>query len=251
MPAPDAPLVLSFSQIDEYLSCPERYRLRYDIGIPTPAHHALTYGTAIHHAVAAFHTAQARGMTLSEAELIQELRAAWQPDGYLSREHEDARFEAGAAALRMFRTQQIASGAKPPAGIERPFTFRLGRDEIRGRIDRIDEETDGVVITDYKSSDVRDQKRADAKARESLQLQVYALAHQIADRHSSQTGPAAFRRVGARGQRPSLLTKAWQRRASSLKRRRNRSGSGSSSQSRRRSLAATARSERSVTPSAA
>ena len=36
---------------------------------------------------------------------------------------------------------------------------------------------DGAVITDYKSSDVSDQKRADAKARDSLQLQVYALAH--------------------------------------------------------------------------
>jgi len=35
-----------------------------------------------------------------------------------------------------------------------------------------------VVITDYKSSDVRDQKRADTKARDSLQLHVYAMAHQ-------------------------------------------------------------------------
>jgi DNA helicase II / ATP-dependent DNA helicase PcrA len=171
------PLTLSFSQIDEYLTCPERYRLRYDIGIPTPAHHALSYGTAIHQAIAAFHEAQARGAPLSEAELVGELRRAWQQDGYLSREHEEARFAAGADALRRFRAQQVATGAAPQA-IERPFTFRLGCDEIRGRIDRIDEKADGAVITDYKSSDVRDQKRADAKARESLQLQVYALAHQ-------------------------------------------------------------------------
>ena len=173
-----SPLTLSFSQIDEYLTCPERYRLRYDIGIPTPAHHALSYGTAIHQAIAAFHGAQARGVTLSEEELVDELHRAWQPDGYLSREHEDARFAAGADALRRFRTQQVASGASAPDAVERPFEFRLGRDEIRGRIDRIDEQPDGAVITDYKSSDVRDQKRADTRARESLQLQVYALAHQ-------------------------------------------------------------------------
>jgi len=76
---PDAagrPLTLSYSQIDEYLTCPERYRLRYDIGIPTPAHHALSYGTAIHQAIAAFHAAQARGAVLSEDELIEELRGA-------------------------------------------------------------------------------------------------------------------------------------------------------------------------------
>ena len=171
-------LTLSFSQIDEYLTCPERYRLRYDIGIPTPAHHALSYGTAIHQAIAAFHTAQARGRVLTDDELIAELRRAWQPDGFLSREHEDARFAAGADALRRFRTQQIASGDGPPDAVERPFSFRLGRDEIRGRIDRIDGRADGAVITDYKSSDVRDQKRANTKARDSLQLQVYALAHE-------------------------------------------------------------------------
>jgi DNA helicase-2/ATP-dependent DNA helicase PcrA len=176
--AQDTPLTLSYSQIDEYLTCPERYRLRYDIGVPTPAHHALSYGTAIHQAIAAFHAAQQTGVTLSDEQLVAELRSAWQPDGYLSREHEDARFAAGAAALRSFRAQQVAAGSVAPSAIERPFVFRLGRDQIRGRIDRIDVTPVGSVITDYKSSDVRDQKRADAKARDSLQLHVYALAHQ-------------------------------------------------------------------------
>jgi DNA helicase-2/ATP-dependent DNA helicase PcrA len=99
------------------------------------------------------------------------------PDGYLSREHEEARYSAGRQALLRFRETQLASGVVP-AAIERPFRFRLGQDQIVGRIDRIDSGPSGVVITDYKSSDVRDQKRADAKARDSLQLQVYALAHQ-------------------------------------------------------------------------
>jgi len=171
-------LTLSFSQLDEYLTCPERYRLRYDIGIPTPAHHALSYGNAIHGAIAAFHGAQARGQTMTDTELIAELRRCWQPDGYLSREHEDARFAAGAMALRRFRTQELARGGHVPAAVEKPFSFRLGQDIIRGRIDRIDATDQGAVITDYKSSDVREQKRADVRARDSLQLQVYALAHE-------------------------------------------------------------------------
>jgi DNA helicase-2/ATP-dependent DNA helicase PcrA len=37
-----------------------------------------------------------------------------------------------------------------------------------------------VVITDYKSSDVRDPARARQRARESLQLAIYALAHEAA-----------------------------------------------------------------------
>ena len=177
-PKSDRPLTLSFSQLDEYLTCPERYRLRYDIGVPTPAHHALSYGNAIHGAIAAFHGAQARGRTMTETELIAELRRCWQPDGFLSREHEDARFAAGALALRRFLAQEIARGGHVPAAVEKPFSFKLGQDVIRGRIDRIDATEHGAVITDYKSSDVREQKRADVRARDSLQLQVYALAHE-------------------------------------------------------------------------
>jgi DNA helicase-2/ATP-dependent DNA helicase PcrA len=35
-----------------------------------------------------------------------------------------------------------------------------------------------VVITDYKSSDVRDPATANRRARESLQLSIYAMAHE-------------------------------------------------------------------------
>jgi DNA helicase-2/ATP-dependent DNA helicase PcrA len=39
------------------------------------------------------------------------------------------------------------------------------------------------VIVDYKSSDVTDQKKADQRARESLQLKIYALAqHEMTGR---------------------------------------------------------------------
>jgi DNA helicase-2/ATP-dependent DNA helicase PcrA len=171
------PLSLSFSQVDEYLTCPERYRLRYVVGLSTPAHHALAYGSALHQAIAAFHVSQGRGEPLDEASLLTELDRHWLPDGYLSREHEEARYAAGRDALVRFRERELASGIVPVA-IERPFRFRLGQDQIVGRVDRLDREPAGVVITDYKSSDVRDQKRADARARDSLQLQVYALAHQ-------------------------------------------------------------------------
>jgi RecB family exonuclease len=50
---------------------------------------------------------------------------------------------------------------------------------VRGRYDRVDVESDGrVVITDYKSSDVRDPATAARRARESLQLSMYALAYE-------------------------------------------------------------------------
>ncbi len=47
---------------------------------------------------------------------------------------------------------------------------------MRGRFDRVDVTPEGVVIIDYKSSDVTEQRRADQRARDSLQLRIYALA---------------------------------------------------------------------------
>jgi DNA helicase-2/ATP-dependent DNA helicase PcrA len=148
------------------------------MGLPVPAHHALAYGTAMHHAVAAFHVSQTRHTPLTEEQLLAEFERSWTAEGFLSREHEDARYLAGQNALRRFRAGQLAVGAVPPVAVERPFAFRLGADLVRGRMDRIDAGPDGVVITDYKTSDVHDQRRADAKARDSLQLDVYALAHE-------------------------------------------------------------------------
>jgi DNA helicase-2/ATP-dependent DNA helicase PcrA len=62
--------------------------------------------------------------------------------------------------------------------VERSFSVRIDGDIVRGRYDRVDQTAEGTVITDLKSSDVREQRKATERARDSLQLQVYALAHE-------------------------------------------------------------------------
>jgi DNA helicase-2/ATP-dependent DNA helicase PcrA len=167
----------SFSMLEEYIDCPERYRLRHVVGLPTPPHHSLTYGRALHAAVAWFHLRVGVGEAPSETDLAAEFRRAWRSEGFLSREHEDARFAAGLRALAAFRARELATPA-PIVAVERPFEFMLDGMRIRGRVDRLDEDERGAVIVDYKSSDVRDQRKADEKARASLQLHAYALAHE-------------------------------------------------------------------------
>ena len=171
------PSSFSFSMLEEYLDCPERYRLRYVVGVPTPPHHALTYGRALHAAVAWFYLRIAAGESPTEQALADEFRASWRPEGFLSREHEEARFAAGLRALTAFRSMALAQPA-PVIAVERPFEFTLDGMRIRGRFDRLDRDERGTVVVDYKSSDVRDQRKADAKARDSLQLHTYALAHE-------------------------------------------------------------------------
>ena len=67
--------VFSFSELETYVDCPERYRLRHVVGLPTAPHHALTYGSAMHQAVAAFHVSRGAGKPLSEEELLERFRA--------------------------------------------------------------------------------------------------------------------------------------------------------------------------------
>jgi DNA helicase-2/ATP-dependent DNA helicase PcrA len=202
--------MLSFYAIDDYLTCPLKYKFGHLLRVPLAPHHSLIYGSALHAAVAEFHRRHARGDVMSEEALVEAFVTAWTNEGFLSREHEEARLAAGRAALHRFREEQLAPGAVIPAYVEREFSFMLDGDRVRGRYDRVDitpreaddaepsvvgegtapasgadvvEPTLGlaperVVITDYKSSDVRDPAKARQRAKDSLQLSIYAMGYE-------------------------------------------------------------------------
>jgi ATP-dependent DNA helicase UvrD/PcrA len=204
------PLTLSFYAIDDYLTCPQKYRYAHLLRVPLAPHHSIIYGAALHAAVAEFHRRHARGDVMSEEQLWASFESAWSSDGFLSREHEEARRAAGRDALHRFREEQLAPGAVIPAYVEREFSFLLDGDRVRGRYDRVDilprqpgepaavtsdaAAADGggadviepmlelsperVVITDYKSSDVRDPAKARERAKNSLQLSIYAMGYE-------------------------------------------------------------------------
>jgi DNA helicase-2/ATP-dependent DNA helicase PcrA len=199
--------------LDDYLACPRKFELRHVLRVPVPAHHALVYGSALHQAVAAQGQRQARGRPMAEEELIEVFATHWQSEGFLSRQHEEARFAAGREALRRYHTSPAAACA--PVAVEQEFSFPLEPGiRLRGRYDRVDASPDGAVITDFKSSDVRDPRKARQKARESLQLQIYSLAHEQA----SGRLPAAVQLhfldsglIGRAGPEPARLAKTRQR----------------------------------------
>jgi len=109
--------------------------------------HAIIYGAALHKAVQLFHNRQARGVVMTEAELEEAFEAAWSNEGFVSRDHEEARLEAGRAALRRFRAAQLEPDAVIPTYVERDFSFTLDGDRVRGRWDRVDVEPAGEVST--------------------------------------------------------------------------------------------------------
>ena len=132
------PLSLSFYQVDDYLTCPLKYKYAHVLRVPLAPHHAIVYGAALHKAVQLFHHRHARGQVMSEAELDAVFDAAWSNEGFMSRDHEEARLTAGRAALRRFREAQLQPDAVIPTYVEREFSFMLGGDRVRGRWDRVD-----------------------------------------------------------------------------------------------------------------
>lgn len=205
--AEQTPLTLSYTAIEAYLACPLRYHYQQRLRIPLPPHHAAIYGSALHAAVAEFHRGQIEGSIPERTALVEALNRSWQSAGFISRTHEEARYAAALKALERFSAEERASGSVP-AYVEKDFSFEIGGHKIRGRWDRVDitplasgertreipviemsDETlrptlplsdEWVVISDYKSGGKDDEEGNVTRARDALQLQIYALAWRAA-----------------------------------------------------------------------
>jgi len=172
---PEQELTVSHNQVDDYETCPLKYHYIHIKRIPLRQHHSVVYGSAIHKAVEFYLRRRAVGNFTSLEDFLKAFDDAWRNEGFLTREHEEQRKRAGVEALTRFYHEEEASGQKP-TDVEREFGFTLGPTRVRGRFDRVDDTPEGTVVIDYKSSDVTEQKKADQRARESLQLKMYALA---------------------------------------------------------------------------
>jgi DNA helicase-2/ATP-dependent DNA helicase PcrA len=176
-PIPDSEVItLSFLQIDDYLTCPLKYKYIHILRVPILPHHTVIYGKALHDAVDEYLRRKMRSLPVTLDDLIQIFEASWRSEGFLSREHEEMRLNAGREALARFFEREEADG-RLPLYVEKEFSFFWGNNRIIGRWDRIDQAEDGIEIIDYKSSTVHEQEKADRRAKDSDQLALYALAY--------------------------------------------------------------------------
>ena len=175
--AADQELELSFRQVDDWLTCPQRYKYAHVLRVPTLTHHTVGYGLALHNAIRDYYVHTREGWPVDAERLVKVFEESWTGEGFITREHELQRLARGRDAIRAWyaREQEHPSS---PAVVEGTFRFKRGKNVVRGRFDRVDRRADGAVIVDFKSSSVTDQKKADQRAKDSLQLKVYALAWQ-------------------------------------------------------------------------
>ncbi|MBU2595740.1 ATP-dependent helicase [Patescibacteria group bacterium] len=168
-------LYLSYSQLDDYLTCPYKYENSSIIRVPVMQHFAAAFGSSLHRAVAQFYRAKINGKTMSFKNLYNNYLLNWQNDNYLNEEHEhDAKTKGKRMLLNFYKKERLNP---PPAKVEQRFRFKVGRDTIAGFIDAVWEDNGEVRIIDFKSSNVDSKDKAYQAATSSLQLGIYALAH--------------------------------------------------------------------------
>jgi len=167
---------LSHQKIDDYLTCPMKYRYIHVLKVPIRQHHTVIYGYAIHKAIQLYNANRLAGEGTPLDQLKEVFRRYWQAEGFLTRAHEELRFKEGMEALEEFYAHASSDGA--PTHVERRFAFTEGGVKVVGVFDRIDIVDGEGVIIDYKTSQIADSDQADKRTKESRQLSIYSLAYE-------------------------------------------------------------------------
>jgi DNA helicase II / ATP-dependent DNA helicase PcrA len=172
-------LVLTPHQIDDYLSCPLKFKYAHIFRLPLLKSHTVMYGSAIHAAVQYYFEAKKRGKPVTIEDLYSALERSWVPEGFYTKKHEEERYQEGRRTLQKFYNREEQIGENPDK-IEEPFSFVLGggekRVKINGRYDAVYSRDGKIEIRDFKTSDVKEQKKADKRAKDNRQISIYALS---------------------------------------------------------------------------
>jgi DNA helicase-2/ATP-dependent DNA helicase PcrA len=161
-------LVLSASDVESYRSCPLRYKFARVLRIPREPTLNQRFGILVHQVLERFHGTGGG----SAEEMMRLLEAGWRRGGFTDSDEERQLREKARAALTRYH-ERLGAGDAQPRWFERSFNFPLGRNHIRGRVDRIDAlPGGGYELIDYKTGVP---KRAE-QLRDDVQLALYAVA---------------------------------------------------------------------------
>src|SRR4030066_2272670 len=82
----DAVLSLSYYQIDDYLTCPLKYKYIHILKVPLLPHHTVMYGKAMHEVISTYFRRKAEGKTPDIDELMRIFHASWRSAGFVTKE---------------------------------------------------------------------------------------------------------------------------------------------------------------------
>lgn len=192
------PTAFSFSQIRSYETCPYQYKLAHILKIPTKGSASFSFGQSMHGTLHAFYL---RIIELNSAEQVllfdaprppkkegliydktvtvlslEELLALyehnWINDWYTTGSQREEYYAKGKEILKLFYKSHEGNWTIP-SSLESWFKIRVGDYLVHGRIDRIDQLTDGSLeIIDYKTGKPKEKLTGEDKE----QLLIYQIA---------------------------------------------------------------------------
>ena len=189
------PKVFSFSQLKAYQSCPWQYFYTFIAKIPTKGSPQFSFGKTMHSTFQKFYQQIIRNSemgqgdlfsknkkikTVSEKELLEFYEASWIDDWYESQEQKKKYHQDGLRILKDYYKKYLPTGQAGqnnfpvPLFLEKGFTIKIGNYSLRGVFDRVDADSSGWEIIDYKTGQVKDKLTFEDKK----QLLIYQIAAQ-------------------------------------------------------------------------
>jgi putative RecB family exonuclease len=175
---PEGPIThLSYSQISTYLTCPLRYKLHYvDLIPPAFTSAALTFGSSLHEAVAAYYQSRLEGDPIRPDQMLDVYRDTWRnAEGvkFFNGDNEESLLKKAEQLINVFHEQ--VDPHMTVLGVEEFFEVQLAKEvpPFQGYIDLIEESPDGrVTVADLKTAA---KKLGDNNVHSNLQLTAYSL----------------------------------------------------------------------------
>jgi superfamily I DNA/RNA helicase/RecB family exonuclease len=175
LPRHGAGLVLSASDIESYRACPLRYKFARVLRIPTEPTPQQRFGIMVHKVLERYHSewdGRPESLQSTLPTLMRLLDAAWRRAGFRESPGELVWLERAREALTRYH-RQLADQPGRPVWFERSFSFPVGGDLVRGRVDRVDRiAEERYELIDYKTG----HPRTEAQLEGDVQLSLYALA---------------------------------------------------------------------------
>jgi len=168
-------LRLSRQQIDDYHTCPKKYYFVSVLKIPLPTDWRFMYGSAIHETLQRYFSRKLKSEKPGLDSMLLDFETFFRNEGFITRSHEDERHRSAIETLTRFHDEDKQENLIP-AHIEEKFEFVEGNIKINGRYDIVLKPKSGAEIVDFKTSDVKEEKDAQRRLRESTQMKIYALA---------------------------------------------------------------------------
>jgi DNA helicase-2/ATP-dependent DNA helicase PcrA len=174
----DGFMVMSPSQVANYLYNPSSFFVQHVLGFPNPPSHQAVYGVSIHASLEYFYRQKLAGRTPKLKEMLNIFNDTWRSEGFISLRHEQERRREGELSIANYHAAHIKD-CEEIVAVEQEFNFQIDELKLRlyGRYDLVVKNTDSKIsIRDFKTSYVSDPKTAQNKVRDNIALGIYALA---------------------------------------------------------------------------